>query len=145
MPKKAQKIAPKFIGRVKDGKLKVQKPDELNLWLGYMDGKQVEIIIREPGRAGDIRSNAMNRYYWGVVVALIAEHVGYTPEEAHNALKMKFLGRSGISGLPTIKSTTQLTTEEFMDYTETVREWAAQELQVIIPLPGEVDIDTNDQ
>ena len=81
------------------------------------------------------RSLKENNYYWGIVLTLLAEATGFTPEEAHDAMRWKFL-RKG-QRFETVRSTTGLTTNEFEEYLEKIRLFAAQELNCIIPLPNE--------
>lgn len=89
------------------------------------------------------RSNAQNRYYWGVVVNLLKDALwergyDYLPDEVHEAMKWKFLQRheDGLE-LPTVRSTTRLTTTEFNDYIENIQRWAAEYLHLSIPDPQE--------
>ncbi|MEA2036722.1 MAG: hypothetical protein U9O94_04400, partial [Nanoarchaeota archaeon] len=79
-----------------------------------------------------------NAYYWGVVVKLIGEHLGYLPNEVHDALKWKFLRREGLK-LDKSLSTTVLDTIDFEEYLSNIRQWAGQDLEMIIPLPNEVE------
>jgi hypothetical protein len=90
------------------------------------------------------RSLAQNRWYWGCLVGLVAEHTGYTADEIHEIYKGKFLpkrlamadGHGEIFGEFVIGgSTTRLNTEQFSAYCESIREWAADELGVVIPDP----------
>lgn len=92
------------------------------------------------------RSQPQNRYYWGVVVAALADHTGYTPDELHEVLKQKFLPKALalLDGNGEVKgefvmggSTRTLKTDEFMDYLARVRRFAAEELGVDTPDPGE--------
>lgn len=85
------------------------------------------------------RSLNENSYYHGVIVKMIAEYCGYTPEEAHDALKWEFLRKDGV--IPTIRSTTDLSTIEFEEYCSKIRMWASKELGVYIPSPNEPDLD----
>lgn len=92
------------------------------------------------------RSNQQNSYYWGVLVALISEHTGFTTEETHEILKHKFLRRTvwitkkgGIQEQSVItKSTTGMTTKAFEEYLSQIRIWASAELGVFLPEPNEV-------
>jgi hypothetical protein len=99
-------------------------------------GQPVEVIVRKIRKH---RSNKQNAFYWSVVVGLLAEHCGYTPEEMHEALKWKFLRTEVDSPLPTVRSTTSLSTVEFEEYQEQIRIWASSDLGVYIPLPNEVE------
>jgi hypothetical protein len=89
----------------------------------------------------DNRSNRQNRYYWGVVLKVLSDYTGFTQDEMHEELKKRFL--SYFKVLPTgeevklTQRTANLNTEEFERYLEKVRMFAAQELDVVIPLPNE--------
>ena len=89
------------------------------------------------------RSINQNRYYFGVVLETISQATGFFPDELHDILKRKFnpkikvLRQTGeellIGG-----TTTELNTEEFEKYLENIRIWALSELDVLVPLPGEI-------
>jgi len=131
-------ITPKFYGNVEDGVLKIENLARYLVWIAHLDGKQVEIVVRKWRQQ---RSINQNRYYWGVVVAALADHCGYTPEEMHEALKEKFLGHEEVDkfGLKKIKSSATLTTEDFNSYVNQVVIWAAQDLQCYIGDPNQYD------
>jgi len=83
------------------------------------------------------RSDQQNRYYWGVVVRLLAEHCGYTPDEMHDALRVQFLTVKR-EGLPTtMRRTSDLDTAEMEQFMSSVRQWASMELSIYIPEPNE--------
>ncbi len=91
-------------------------------------------ILIEPIR--QTRSMNQNNYYWGVIIKILGEELGYRDEEMHDALRMKFLQEHG--KIETIKSTTGLNTKEFEEYLAKIREWASEELSIFLPLPNEV-------
>jgi hypothetical protein len=102
-----------------------------------------EVLVRIE-RAKATRSGQQNRWYWGCVVKLVADHTGYTPDEIHEIYKAKFIPKELAildgNGDVTDKfvlggSTTQLSVEDFASYCERIREWAADELDVYIPDP----------
>lgn len=73
-------------------------------------------------------------------MAILAEHTGYTRDELHEALKWRFLRLEDADHpLPTVKSTTELTTAQFEEYLEQVRTFGSVELGCYIPLPNEID------
>jgi hypothetical protein len=89
------------------------------------------------------RSTPQLRYYWGVVVDIIARDNGNTPDEIHEVLKRKFnpqvkvfkaTGESWVMG----GSTSDFDTAEMEEYLEKIRIWALTELEILIPLPNEV-------
>lgn len=85
------------------------------------------------------RSNPQNAYFWSVIVALLSENTGYTPDEMNDLLKWKF-NRWHRDGLPdTVKSFKNLDTKEFEDKMSQIRQWASMDLSCYIPLPNEVD------
>lgn len=122
--------------KVEKGKLVYYNPNSWNKELVRLEGGLVQITIEKRKRP---RSNEQNRYYWGVVVRIISDHLGYTPEEAHTALRGHFLTVLTDKTLPLIKSTTDLSTVEFEAYMTKIREWASIEFQMYIPEPNEVD------
>lgn len=127
---------PVFTGVVERGKVQWDSPASVSSWVATLENKPVEITIRKR-RAK--RSDQANRYYWSVVVALVAEYCGYEPEEAHDALKLMFLTDHTADGpLPLVKSTAKLTQSEFSDYIERVKRWAATDLGVVIPEANEI-------
>lgn len=129
------------VGSVKDGTLTIaNRPVFADALKAMRNG---DVIIRIE-RAKATRSSQQNRWYWGCVVHLVAEHTGYTPDEIHEIYKAKFIpkdlailnGNGDVCDKFVIGgSTTQLSTEEFSSYCERIREWAADELNVIIPDP----------
>jgi hypothetical protein len=124
--------APLWRGQVNEGKLKLANPDGFKTYLSSLRG-ECELILRKWKRR---RSGQQNNFYWGVVVPLVCEHTGYTDEEAHEALKFKFLRKKDEREfLPTTRSTAELSTVEFEDYLAKIVLWAGQELQVYIPPP----------
>ena len=62
------------------------------------------------------RSNPQLRYYFGVVLDMISEELGYELIETHELMITMFLKPTGRS------STSGMTTEEFSRYTETIRD-----------------------
>ena len=104
--------------------------------LAGLEGKRIELIVR---KETTVRSSQQNKFYWSVVVEILGNHFGYEPEEMHEALKFKFLQQHG-GTLPTVKSTTKLSTMEFADYIDKIMRWAASDYQIYIPNAGEVII-----
>jgi len=128
-------MIPIFLGIVKEGKFHFYARDKFDQYLQTLDGKQVNLIVNLPRK---YRSNNENRYYWGVVIKLLSENTGYNENEMHDALRMLFL-RDDSKKIPTLRSTTSLSTVEFEDYLMKIRMWSDQELSCFIPLPNEVD------
>jgi len=129
-------IIPTFQGVVNKGVLQVEA--RFYPYLASLEGQKVEIVVR---KRRSKRSDQQNRYYWGVVVQILADHCGYSPEEMHEALKEKFLGTQDRDkhGLIKTKSTAVLSKDEFVRYTNEVMRWAAENLTIYIPDPHLVD------
>lgn len=86
------------------------------------------------------RTSRANRYYWGVVLATMAKHLGYTAEELHDAMKDKFRGREDITtGLRIVRST-RTGSDEFWAYVDQVRHWSHTFLGLYIPEPNEMEV-----
>lgn len=127
--------------RLESGVMKLNAKRLAQLLRGRRDC-DLELVIE---RKHATRSAAQNSYYWGVVVGLLSEHTGYTPDEIHEILKAKFLpkklavtdGNGEIRGEFVIGgTTTRLNKIEFGEFVEAVRRWAAEDLGVVIPDPN---------
>lgn len=91
------------------------------------------------------RSDAQNRYLWGVVYKLICKDTGYTDEEIHELMLEKFAPRRymelGSTKEKVVKRSSKMDKIEFMDYVESIKQWAATDLNIYIPDPNECDIE----
>ena len=92
------------------------------------------------------RSKQQNKYWWGVCIALVSEHTGYSPEEVHEIAKQLFLpkrlavanGNGEIVGEYVLGgSSGKLDVVEFGEFMERFKQWAAETLDVVIPDPSE--------
>ena len=127
-------------GSIKDGRLFIRDRAAFDSAVSSLkDGTQVEI---ELVRMYATRSLSQNALYWSVVVELLSQHTGYTPEEMHHWLKVKFLPRTMavstkggdiVAEFVVGGSTRKLKTHEFSDYIEAIKRWAAEDLDVYIP------------
>ncbi len=100
----------------------------------FKDGVHVFITIEKISKQ-KMRSVEQNKYYWGVVIKYLALEIGYSKEEMHEALKIKFLTYENVTGLPTMLTTTQLSTIQFEAYLEQIRRWASLDMGIVIPEP----------
>lgn len=128
------KITPTFYGAVSDGELKLEKPERYAEYLKAISGP-VMVVLKRPKKP---RSLNENNYYWGVVIQMISDYTGMTPEETHEAMKWMFL-RKQVGTLFTVKSTAILDTIAFEAFAEQVRTFALTDLNIKIPLPNEID------
>lgn len=98
------------------------------------DGRYVMTIEKDhPTRSGQ-----ENRFYWGVVLKTIGDELGYTPEECHAIFGEMFLSYEK-NGRQFVKTTTKLKTVEFEEYLEKIRRFAAMDLHINLPLPGDAN------
>ena len=121
----------KFQAIAQDGKLVFKNRPKFDAYVSRLTGIW-DVIIKRPEK---IRSDPQNRYYWGIIVKMLGAELGYEKNEIHEALKWKFLQIPG--KLPTVKSTTKLSTVEFNDYIDEIVRWAAIDLGVVLPDPDE--------
>ena len=133
-------ISPVFNASIRKGKLLFNNQEGFDRYLLRLNDKSVEVVVRLPRKDRSIDENA---YYWKVVVGLISEHTGYTPDETHEFLKLKFLSKIIVMAgkderIP--RSSTSLSTLEWEKWMTEIREWAAQELSLVIPEPERVEI-----
>lgn len=138
-------MVPKFHGKIgEDGRIHLHEiyQKRLNIFLqSFKPDTQVYVTVQKAG-ANRARSDLQNNYYWGVVIELTRNFCGYSKEEMHDAFGMMFRKMEAVDGIPTIRSTTTMSTEEFSEYVENCRRFAAEELRVYIPDPNEVEMDT---
>lgn len=129
----------KFAATVKNGELLILSKRALQDHLAtFEENTPLDITV---SRHRKDRSGKQNRYYWGVVLELISEHTGHTPEELHEIFKRKFLPpkiikyRDAEIRIPA--STTEADTLAFTDYVERVRAEAGT-MGIDIPNPDQV-------
>lgn len=113
--------------------------------IASFEGKDVVIKIE---KAKKKRSNSQNAYMWGVVIPLMREALkesGHTMtnESVHELLKFRFLKESILVNEETgecverIKSTTELSTTQMMEYFMDIQKFALEYFGVNIPDPNE--------
>ena len=101
-------------------------------------GHSIEIIIR---RKKKHRSVQQNRYYW-LVASIISDQTGFTKDEIHSIFKSRFLRTEKVNECSGaiyefVRSTAELTTVEYEEYLDQVRQFASQEFGLVIPMPNE--------
>ena len=127
----------KFYDTVRNFELKVLTSHAFLECLVSMDGQDVEIDIHKRSK----RSNQMNRLLWAYHT-ILSHHLGYSKEEIHEIVKMKFLKREIINEktgevLEYLKSTAELTKSEFAELIEQYRQWSSQIFDCYLPEPLE--------
>jgi len=127
-------VSPIFRGRVSETGV-LQVGPQFEVWLSTLKGKEVDVVVREKRTQ---RSNKQNRAYFGIVVKDLADHLGYTKDECHDALKIMFASRKDEkTGLTLVESTSKMNTKRFIRYYEDIQRWAAEFLGYDIPSPNE--------
>lgn len=112
-------LTPKFKGTVKEGKLILDKQSLYEIYLGNLEGKNIELVIKQEKKTRSIKQNALLWSYYGLI---ITESGNYhiTPQELHDAFKIKFLPPRLIDfrgdELLIPSSSTELSTGEFTDF-----------------------------
>ncbi len=127
-----------FEGKVQKGKLILQDPNRFRLLLAKNEGKEVELVLRKKKRHRTLNQNA---WYWGVIVRMLSEHLGYTADECHFALRQKFarIPERDRDGLMVAESTAAMDTKRFSQYCDEIVRWSAEYLHLYIPSPNEIE------
>lgn len=127
-------------GRLDKGVLRLSRKKLDRLLKGKRDTPVTVTIERQHGH----RSLQANRYYFGVCLKLISEYSGYDVNEAHEAMKALFLPKAlafcngngiVVDEIVIGGSTRQMNTNDFHDFIERVRRFAAEDLGLNIPDP----------
>lgn len=89
-----------------------------------------------------IRSLEQNKYYWGVVVLMIAEQMGEDKETVHEILKNKFNPIRVVLPDQTISEyggeTKKLDTKQFGEYISLIKRWSFEFMEITIPEPNQL-------
>lgn len=133
-----------FHGRIIGGNFIADNNQAYQEYFLKNEGKKVkQEIVRIFGR----RSNAQNRYVWGVMYPAIAERltelngIEVTVEQVHIIMSEKFnslrLKVSTGDEIVVIESTSDMTTVEFNERCKNIQQWAAVNLELSVPDPNE--------
>ena len=142
-----------YFGSVNEhGQLHIRNRKMFDEELKQFAGKEVEIVVVKKKRT---RSIQINRYYWGVVIALVRDafiDLGHEVEsqEVHEYLKGRFNFKELVNeetgevvldenGLPIHipLSTANISNTDFMVYMERIKKFSSETLSIYIPEPGE--------
>lgn len=124
-----------FVGTAINGEVQYDLPGNYHRWLVTLEGQRV---VTETKKFRKNRTDAQNRYWWKIVINILSEETGFEPEEMHDWIKREFLPVVSKKGdFKSGRSTTRLTTLEFVDLIERVQRWASMELNCYIPDPNE--------
>jgi len=139
-----------IFSNVENGKLKRNR-DRITAAIKHFEGKPVTITIE---RTKKKRSNGQNRWYWGVCLPIVQMGLSdsgnaFTKEQTHELLKVALikicpevvLAETVIENtgeiIQRIRSTSEFTTSEFMDFKSAIQQWCAEVLGIEVPDPNE--------
>jgi len=127
-----------FLGRIENQRLKLLDPDSFKSLIVSLDGKEIELTL---GKKKDSRTLDQNALLWAINT-LIGNELGWEKEDVHSFFKERFSPKKKITvkGVETIipKGTSQFTKEEFSEYIERIKRFAAIELGIVIPESNEM-------
>jgi hypothetical protein len=108
----------------------LQNINQLQIYLEGLikEGKTPQVTIKEKV-SGDKRSLEANKFLWGKLYKSISNFTGYLPMEVHLLCGHLFLSeQKTINGIqvPYVRSTTDLTVEEFTSYIQNIESYFAQ-------------------
>lgn len=133
-----------IISEVKNGSL-TRNVNLIKDAIQTFEGKQIIIKIE---KAKKKRSTQQNRFYYGVIIPIVqnclkeAGHV-MTNESTHDLIKLKFLKETLFVNETTgevierIKSTTELSTSQFMDLLAEINNFTFEYFGVSLPSPND--------
>ena len=122
-----------------NGTLPKEHSSLISKYMKKTKGRLIEIIYKA---IFPTRSIMQNAYYFGVIVKMLKNELGYPKKVMHNHLKKLFLGYEeydmpdGITHYE-LKSTKDLSTIGAENYYANVRQWGFEFLNCYIPLPNE--------
>lgn len=134
---------PKLLADIKHNKLYLDQDFESYEALTELEGKRVEVTIKE---YKNTRSSRANRYYWGVVIPSVFKafaEVGIklvNHEQAHEAMRIKFLMEEiqvGEESFRVPKSTSRMKTDEFANYIFVVVDYLREYYNFVVSQPKE--------
>ena len=133
-----------IISEVKNGTL-TRNTNLIKDAIQTFEGKQIVIKIE---KAKKKRSTQQNRFYFGVIIPIVqnclkeAGHI-MTNESTHDLIKLKFLKEALFVNEETgevierIKSTTELSTSQFMDLLAEINNFTFEYFGVSLPSPND--------
>jgi len=129
---------------VKNGNL-VRNRNLIKEAIGAFENKDIVIRIEKKKKK---RSSQQNAFLWGCVLPLMQQALKETGNlmtlnDVHELLKLRFLKETILVNEDTgqiverIKSTTELSTSQFMDYISEITVFASEYFGIEIPQPNE--------
>jgi len=121
-------------GGIQDGAFVPSNRYNWTTALKIFEGTEVTMTV---GPKKKKRSIQQNSYLFGGPYKMISEFTGQEKESIHAFFKDKFLKSYDKGPIPTVKSTTSLSTKEFIAYYRQIIQFAAEFLSLYIPEPNE--------
>lgn len=124
-----------------DGKLKLYDQHGFRKFVEHLPNDGLELILRKEKSK---RSRDQRAYYWGVIVRDVAEFMGEEKDNVNEILKQRFNPKptKDFDGNPIMigGSIEKESVAEVERIYEEIRAFFAVEFNLIIPLPGEVEV-----
>ena len=126
-------------GTVQAGKVHFDNAKLVTAALNAWHAERITVTIAQET---ETRRQKQNRYYWSVVVKMIAEDTGQPADDVHLFLKGTFLKKqielhNHMTGesqqAEAVLSSARLTVQEFCDFVDESKLWAAEFLGIVIP------------
>ena len=116
----------KFNGNVTNGRFIPDDRSRFSMVFVQHEGKRVTLTVARQRKS---RTIPQNSYLHGVVIKMLADHLGYELEEMKGIIKWLFK----------VKHTSALSTVQDEELCEKIRRWAMKEFKFYIPNPNEID------
>ena len=100
-----------------------------------LEGKRFEMTLAAERK--DVTYNQL-KYYNAVIIRYCRNHFGYTKKEMKVEFRKKFM--QTYDPQKPYQSEEELSTAEFEEVMDEIRQWMLQEYNVNIPRPNEVDV-----
>lgn len=136
-----------FYGKIENGEIKIPRSKALKEAMLLFGDQPFQITLERKVKK---RSSKQNAYYFGCCLPAVIDALvenGYPRSElnqevVHEMLKIKFLTVDLVSEqtgevLTIVKSTTELSTTDFMNFIDDIVRWSANILHYEIKLPNE--------
>jgi len=124
----------RYRGQVENGKLQLYETATFNMNLGLLEGKRIELTVKEYKKSRTIPQNSLYWFY----LNFIGKEIGEVPEDLHSTFKAMFLVDRKTK-IPIVRSTTTLNTEEFSEYIERIAQRVAS-IGIVLPDPNIIDL-----
>lgn len=137
-------MTPTFSAYKRQGKLIITNRAVFDKYVSTLPETGIVVTVERQRRK---KSRPQENFRWGVMYPIILaalKETGYTDwqtkEDIHESMRIKFLKKESDGeeiGIQKYKSTTELSTLEEDAFQESIRAWAAEYLNVEIPMPNE--------